>query len=126
MIHAAIYGRLSQDAKPIQTKTGKAMSVTSLAVNLPIAKSEETVTQWFNVIAFNKQAEALQRCQKGDLVGLSGRVQANTFTDRNGEDKTQLQLIADSVVSARTVRPSGNKKRQSQAPAQDFNDEISF
>lgn len=127
MMFASIYGRLTQDVKAIDTQSGKSMSVTSVAVNLQIPKSEDTHTQFFNVVAFGRVADDLQRCKKGEPIGLSGRVQASKFTDRNGDEKTQLSLVADSIVSARTVRPGGRKKQtEAQAPAEAFSDQIPF
>ena len=55
---ASIYGRLVADPKPIQTKTGTAMTTGTMAVSLP-TKDGEDATWWVNLLAFGRQAELL-------------------------------------------------------------------
>ncbi|MED9322539.1 single-stranded DNA-binding protein, partial [Escherichia coli] len=53
---------------------------------------------------FGKQAEALAKHHKGELISVSGEMQMTQWTDQNGDARQGLQVIADSVISARTVR----------------------
>ena len=48
MMTLSAYGRLGREPKPITTKTGKAMTVASLAVTVPSREDGERVdaTQW--------------------------------------------------------------------------------
>jgi type II secretory pathway predicted ATPase ExeA len=39
-------------------------------------------------------------------------LQRRTYRDRDGQEREQLQVIADNLVSARTARPGGGRKRQ--------------
>ncbi len=128
MMHGAIYGRLGRDPKAIETTTGKTMAASSLAVNLIRDAPEDTPPEWIAIIAFGRQAEILLRHKKGDLISASGRVQRNIYTNKNGDEISELQIVADSVVSARSVRPSGGKKKtKNETPAQkDFDDRIPF
>lgn len=108
------YGRLGGDPRSIPTKTGNAMAVATLAVD--IAEDAEGPPQWFGVVAFGQVAETLLRHAKGDLLSISGRLQRRTYTDRNGEEREQLQVIADTIISARSVRPGGGRKRMAGKP----------
>ncbi len=56
-----------------------------------------------------------QKHQKGELVSVAGNMQISQWTDQNGEMRQGWQVIADSVISARTVRPGGRKGQQGQA-----------
>lgn len=114
--HAAIYGRLGQDPKSIDTRSGKPMCVCSMAVELS-ARDGEPATVWFAVIAFGRMAEDLARHEKGDAISVSGRLQQNTFTKSDGTLVTELQVVADSIVSARTVRPRGGRRAKDGMPA---------
>ena len=40
---------------------------------------------------------------KGDMVGAFGRVKINRYTNRDGEAREELSIMADGLVSARTV-----------------------
>jgi single-strand DNA-binding protein len=110
MMQIAAHGRLGQDPKEITTKTGTKMAVATIAVTLD-TRGEDQETEWFGLVAFGKLAESLLRHKRGDMLSASGRVQINTWTTDGGEQRRQFQIVADSVVSARTVRPGGGKRR---------------
>lgn len=71
-------------------------------------------TFWLGVIAFGKQAEVLAKHQKGNLVSVAGN-KLNQWTGQDGGTQQGYQVIADSVLSARTVRPGGKAGQQGQA-----------
>ena len=96
-------------------------------------KDTETQAEWFDVLAFGRSAETLAKHEKGDLVSVAGRLQLSAWTTSTGETRRQFQLVADSVVSARAVRPSGGRKagtvdadQTAQAAPPDLDDEIPF
>ncbi len=110
MIRASLYGRLGADPVERQTKNDKLMVTASLAVSAGRPDADEE-TQWFNLISFGRAAETLARHQKGGLLAAMGPLYRTRFTGRDGQDRQGWSLTAESVVSARTVRPSGGKKR---------------
>ena len=135
--HAAIYGRLGRDPETRETANGKAMTVGAVAVDLECrerGKDTEMQAKWFDIISFGRVAEDLARHVKGDLVSIADRLQLSAWTTSAGETRRQFQIVADSVISARTVRPSGGPKAvttadavDAQAPlGSDLNDEIPF
>lgn len=123
MMQAAVYGRLGRDPQTRTTRNENQMTTTSIAVDVSPHNAETQETQWLAVLAFGKAAETLERHSKGDLVSLAGRVVLNRWTGSDGEEREQLQIIADSVVSARTVRPGG-RRRQAQTDTAPFNDRV--
>lgn len=102
------YGRLGGDPRSIQTKTGNAMTVATLAVD--VGEEMDAPPLWFGIVAFGTVAETLLRHAKGDLLSASGRLQRRTFTGRDGEEREQLQVLCDCIISARSVRPGGRKR----------------
>ncbi len=128
MMQCAAWGRLGQDPRAIETRSGKPMTVASLAVQ-PADELEEPL--WLGVVAFGAQAEALLKHAKGECLSVSGRLQRRRW-ERDGEQHEQFQVVADSLVSARTVRPGGRRREQpkKQTPAREpeaeFNDDIPF
>ena len=128
MMQAFIYGRLGGDPRQHQIKSGKTMVSVSIAVDVT-GNSETQETLWLKVLTFNRVADQLLERSKGDLVSLSGRVQQNRRT-KDGEERVDLQLIADSVISARTVRPGGRKKQEpTNKPGEqpnNFDDDVPF
>ena len=108
MIHASIYGRLGADPVERETRNGKTMVTASLAVSAGRPDADEE-TQWFNLIAFGRAAEALARHVKGDLVACMGALYRNRYTARDGQEREGWSLTVESIVSARTVRPGGGR-----------------
>ena len=53
----------------------------------------------------------------GDTVGAFGRVKINRYTNRDGEAREELSIMADGLVSPRTVRPVGGRKNEAAATA---------
>ena len=110
MIRASIYGRLGADPVERETRSGTEMVTVSLAVNAGRPDVGEE-TQWFNLVAFGRTADALARHVKGDLIGCMGTLYRNRYTGRDGQEREGWSLTVESVVSARTVRPGGGRKR---------------
>ena len=104
----AVHGRLGREPRPIETSSGKPMTAASLAVTLDAREGGETgeATLWLDVLAFGRCADDLARHAKGELVSVAGRLQFSRFTSSTtGEARENWQCVADSVISARTVRP---------------------
>lgn len=109
----AAYGRLGRDPRPVDTSSGKAMTVASVAVTGESRESGETGegTLWLDVVSFGRVADDLARHAKGDLVSVAGRMQLSRFTSStSGEVRESWQVVADALVSARTVRPKGGRR----------------
>ncbi len=110
MIRASLYGRLGGDPVERETRNGKAMVTGSLAVNAGRPDADEE-TVWFSLAAFGRTADALARHAKGDLLATMGALHRTRFTGRDGQERENWSLTVDSIMSARTVRPSGGRKR---------------
>jgi single-strand DNA-binding protein len=111
MIRVSAYGRLGADPKPLTTSSGKPMARASIAVDVTAYNGETPDSEWFQVIAFGRTAEDLLRCQKGNLVAISGSLTRTRWT-KDGHERTAWQITAEDLHASRTVRPSGGKKRE--------------
>ena len=116
MITAAIYGRLGGDPIERQTKNGKVMVTVTVAVDAA-RHGADADTAWISLVAFGRAAEALARHVKGDLIGCMGALYRNRYTARDGQEREGWSLTLQSIMSARTVRPSGGRKRVETAKA---------
>jgi single-strand DNA-binding protein len=113
MIRISAHGRLGQDPQSITTKSGKPMARASMACEVTPYNGETPDTEWFSIICFGRTAEDLLRCQKGNLIAVSGSLVRTRWTDKDGQEKTAWQITAEDLHASRTVRPSGGKKRGS-------------
>ncbi len=116
MIRAALHGRLGADPIERETRNGKQMATATIAVNAARPDADPD-TEWFSVIAFGHAAKDLLRHAKGDLCAIMGALQRTRYTGRDGQEREGWSLTAESIVSARTVRPSGGRKRAETAKA---------
>lgn len=106
----ACYGRLGRDPEMRTSQSGKEWCSASIAVDASLGQDDPPL--WLKIVCFGRVAETLAKHQKGDLLSVSGRLEVSRWTDREGKAREQLQVIADTVISARTVRPGGGRKRQ--------------
>lgn len=96
-----LVGNLGRDAELKYTPSGAAVLEFTLAVNERGADrgagGAETTT-WFRVNLWGKQAETLkQYLVKGKQVYVDGRLRVREYTDRDGKNRTSLEVRADQI-----------------------------
>jgi single-strand DNA-binding protein len=78
-----LIGHLGRDPEMRYTPTGQA--VTSFSVASSYGQGDKKQTEWFNVSAWEKQAELCnQYLQKGSEVYIEGRIKARCYEGRDG------------------------------------------
>lgn len=110
---AVLYGRCGSDPVLRQSSSGTAWATVNIAVQLD--EAEGSAATWIGVRAFGRGAETLAKHTKGDLISVSGRFQLSRWRGQDGKDHEQFQLVADTVISAKSVRPGGGRKRGGQS-----------
>ena len=56
-------------------------------------------TDFLDVVSFGPVAEkTADYCQKGDMVGIKGRVETSLYENENGEKKKSTQIVADNIT----------------------------
>ena len=96
-----VVGHLGQDPQMRYTQTGTPVTSFSVATTRRWTNSsgeQQEKTTWFRVTCWRKLAEqAAQYLQKGRLVLVEGDVDANAWTDREGNSRASLELTAYTV-----------------------------
>jgi single-strand DNA-binding protein len=89
-----ITGRIGRDPEPKYFDSGNCKLQLSLAVNRSNAKRGDDVPpDWFKAELWNEDAQAAaDELRKGDLVKVTGRIHSETWTTREGEDRTDLVI----------------------------------
>lgn len=97
-------GRLTRDVDVRYTQTTNTMIANfSLAVNRRFVKEgEERQTDFFNVTAFGKTAEFIQKYMntKGQQIAVIGRLQNRSWEDDQGQKHYATDVIAEEVYFA--------------------------
>lgn len=93
-----VMGRIGKDLELRRTQSGKAVTRFPIAVD---RDGKYAGTDWFNVVAWGRTAEfAAQYCAKGRKVVVDGRLQARDWTDKDGNKRRSVEIIANSVYFA--------------------------
>jgi single-strand DNA-binding protein len=70
----------------------------SVAVDRPKQNGKEATSDFPNCIAFGKTAELIEKyLAKGRLVGITGRLQTGSYTDKDGKKVYTTDVVADRV-----------------------------
>lgn len=91
----SIIGRLTAEPELRRTQDGTAVCSYSLAVKRPRVKD---ASDFVNCVTWRQGAEYLsQYGHKGDLVAVSGSLQSRKWTDKNGNNRTEWEVVTDGV-----------------------------
>ena len=98
-----LMGNLTRDPeiRYSQGENSLAIARCSIAVNRRFSRQGDTDTDFFNCTAFGKQAEFVEKYFKqGSRMLLTGRVQNDNYTNKNGERVYSVQIMADEIEFA--------------------------
>lgn len=106
-----IVGNIGHDLELKQTNSGKSVLNFNIAV-----RQYNGDTSWFRVTAWEKLAETInQYCQKGSKVGVSGYLLENKFTDKEGNNRSSVEINAQSVDFMDAKKENGQQNNYQQA-----------
>ena len=110
-----VMGRIGKDLELRRTQSGKAVTSFPIAVD---RDGKDAGTDWFDVVAWERTAEfAAQYCAKGRKVVVDGRLQARDWTDKDGNKRRSVEIIANSVYFADSKRQEGSDSPASYSTA---------
>ena len=93
-----IMGRLTHDPEMRETPAGVSVTRFSVAVERPYSKGGERQADFLDVVAWRDTADFVCRYfVKGQMIAISGSIQARTYTDRDGNRRKSVEIVADGV-----------------------------
>ncbi len=104
-----LVGRLTENVEMETLENGRKVANIILAVNRSYKNAEGMYeTDFIKCTLWNGIAEnTAEYCRKGDLLGIKGRLETETFENENGEKQYKLIVIAERVTFL-----SSNKKSE--------------
>lgn len=91
-------GRLTADPELKTTPNGISVCTFGIAVDRAYKKGEEKETDFLNVVAWRERGEFVSKWfTKGSLIGIEGSIQTRKFTDKNGNNRTAFEIVANNV-----------------------------
>jgi len=117
-----LVGRIGQDPEIRQTNSQRSV------VNLSLATREvwkdrdggkQERTEWHKLVFWDARAElAFKYVKKGDLIGVDGRLQTRSWTDRKG-DRRQTTEVNVMQMHFLTSKNTGEESTDYSQPGQD-------
>ena len=96
MNSVVLIGRLTRDPEVRYTQDQMAIARFSVAIDRPVTAGKEKQTDFPNVVVFGKQAENCERfLSKGRLVGIQGRIQTGSYTNRDGQKVYTTDVVVE-------------------------------
>ncbi|MBM4280219.1 MAG: single-stranded DNA-binding protein [Deltaproteobacteria bacterium] len=95
-----LVGNLGRDPEVRFAQSGMAICKLSVAVTERVKDGDawKEATEWFRVTVFGKTAEnAGQYLQKGKQVYVEGRLKTDKYKDKDGAEKTSVEVIANTL-----------------------------
>ena len=116
-----LMGRLTRDPEVSYSNADNSTALArfNLAVDRRFKRAGDSAeTDFFNCIAFGKQAEFVEKyLKKGTKILLTGRIQNNNYTNKEGQKVYSMQIIAEEMEFAESKNASG--RAESQRPDSD-------
>ena len=117
MNKALLVGRITTKPELRTTSSGIPFTRFSVAINRPFTNNGERTADFINILVWRKQAENVCNfLDKGSQVAIEGRIQTGSYTDKDGNNRTSFEVVADNVqfLDSRSQRSS-----ESQMPVSD-------
>ena len=95
-----LIGRLTRKPELRYSNSGNQTAIArfSLAVDRPFSRDQEKGADFINIVVFGKQAENCEKfLAKGRLVGVQGRLQTGSYTNKDGATVYTTDVVADRV-----------------------------
>jgi len=100
---AAVQGRLVADPELRHTPNG--IAVTSFTIANDQGSGDNKQTSFIDVVAWRKTAEMVCKWfSKGSPIIVQGYIQTRSYTDRDGNKRKAVEIVADSVHFAESKR----------------------
>ncbi|HAV90071.1 MAG TPA: single-stranded DNA-binding protein [Eubacterium sp.] len=108
-------GKLARDPvmSIVNGETGVTVTKFDVAVNRRKSKDEEVNVDFIHCTSFGKQAEFInQYFKKGTGIILTGRIQNNNYTNKNGEKVYGFNIIVEDVEFAQKKSKEENSSNE--------------
>ena len=127
-----IIGHLGRDPEMRYTPSGRPVVTFSVAVSRSWNSSSgerRSETEWFKVVAWGNLAEICKKfLSKGQQVYVEGRLQTRRWEDKEGQQRTTVELVANemTMLSDRRDKDQSNDNAPEETPPAIEEDEFPF
>lgn len=102
-------GRLTADPELKTTQSGVSVISFCVAVQRQYKSGEDPITDFINVVAWRHTAEFVTKYfHKGNMIGIEGSIQIRKYTDKDGNNRTAFEVLANNVQFVEGKRNSAD------------------
>ena len=111
---AILIGRLTHDPELKTTPNGVSVCSFSIAVERAYRKDQERQTDFINIVAWRGSAEFISKYfHKGSMIGIEGAIQTRRYQDKDGNNRTAFEVVANNVQFVESKRSEGTTEGNS-------------
>ena len=97
MNSVVLIGRLTKDPE-VRYSGETAIATFTVAIDRPTKQGQEKKADFPRVTVFGRQAENCEKfLAKGRLVGIQGRIQTGSYTNRDGQTVYTTDVVAERI-----------------------------
>lgn len=113
-----LIGRLTGKPELRYTNSNLPYARFSVAINRTYSNNQgQRETDFINIVVWRKQAENVCNfLDKGSLVSIEGRLQTSNFTDKDGNKRYTMDVVADNVQFLESKSQSQARKSSEPSP----------
>ena len=101
-------GRLTADAELKTTNNGVSVCSFTIAVERRYKQGEERQADFINIVAWRQTAEFVSKhFSKGNMIGIEGSIQTRKYQDKDGNNRTAFEVVANNVQFVEPKRSEG-------------------
>lgn len=113
MNRLTVIGRIVRDIELRDIGDGRIVTNNAIAVARTFKTDGGQDTDFIDFVAWNKRAELIEQyCNKGDLVGLDGRLQSRNYLNNKQEKVYVVEMLVETVHFLQPRRNQGNSNQQ--------------
>ena len=113
-------GRLTANPELKTTSNGVSVCSFSIAVDRRYKQGEDKQTDFINIVAWRGAAEFISKhFSKGSMIGVEGSIQTRKYQDKDGNNRTVYEVVANNVQFVESKRSEGNGEYSLPAPEND-------
>lgn len=114
-----IIGNLTERVELKVTANGRKVARFTLAINEGKDKDGNEITNFPNIVAWEKTAELLELyTEKGSRVGVSGRLTTRKYDDKDGKKVYVTEVVAERIDLPAKPKDSSREAPKAKAPQQ--------
>lgn len=105
----AIMGRLVADPELRTTTQGNSVCSFRIACDRSyVQQGQERQADFIDIVAWRQQADFVSKYfQRGSLIAIDGSLQTRQYQDKNGNNRTAVEVVANNISFAGAKRQDG-------------------